>query len=275
MLLALLFVANAAVIALLFAPEERTLEVSFLDVGQGDAIFIEGPTGRQVLVDGGKDRSVLRQLGRRMGPLDRSLDLVIETHPDADHIGGLAGVLRSYEVARFMSPGIPNDTSAARALGAAAEGEVGLETLVARRGMRILLGGGAYADVLYPDRDVAGVETNTGSVVMRVVYGETEFLLSGDAPESVENWLARLDGAALASDVMKAGHHGSRTSTGEELLSAADPEAVVVSAGADNSYGHPHQEVLERIDASGAAVVSTAEEGLIRFVSDGSVVRQK
>src|SRR5689334_4892122 len=84
--IAILFTANAAIFSCILRPQERTLEVSFLNVGQGDAIFIEGPTGRQVLIDGGRDRSVLRQLGKRMGPLDRSIDLVVETHPDADHI---------------------------------------------------------------------------------------------------------------------------------------------------------------------------------------------
>ncbi len=275
LLILVLLAANVPVFCALFWPEKPALEVTFLDVGQGDAIFIEGPTGRQMLIDGGRDRSVLRQLGKRMGPLDRSLDLVVETHPDADHIGGLPGVFAGYEVGEFMSPGIPNDTTPSAALEDALVDELILRPVVARRGMRILLGGGAYADVLYPDRDASHLETNTGSVVLHVVYGSTSFFLSGDAPEGVEDWLVRLDGEALESDVLKAGHHGSRTSTGDALLAAADPEAVVISAGKDNQYGHPHAETLARIAAEGAAILSTAEKGMIRFESDGKTVRQK
>jgi competence protein ComEC len=273
--IALLLLANAAIGTFVSMPEQRVLEVAFLDIGQGDAILITGPTGRQILIDGGRDRSVLRQLGKRMGPLDRSVNLVVGTHPDADHIGGLAGVLKSYAVNAYLSPDIPSETTPSRALAVAVEKEKGITEIVARRGMRILLGGGAYADVLYPDRDVSLVETNTGSVIMRVVYGETSFFLSGDAPEAVEDWLVRLDGEGLSSDVVKAGHHGSRTSTGKALLDITDPEVVVVSAGKDNPYGHPHAETLSRIADSGAVVVSTAEEGTIRFTSDGKTVRQK
>lgn len=259
----------------IFFPGKPNLEISFLNVGQGDSIYIKGPTGLQILVDGGKDRSVLRELGKRMAPLDRSIDLVVETHPDADHIGGLPGVFKNYRIGQFMSPGIPNETNPTEALEHAVADEPILHPLIARRGMRLHLGGGAYADVLYPDRDVAQVETNTGSVVLHVVYGTTSFFLSGDAPESVEDWLVHLDGDNLKSDVVKAGHHGSRTSTGDALLVAADPKVVVISAGKDNSYGHPHAETLARIASSGASVLSTIDEGAVTFVSDGMVIRQK
>lgn len=274
-LLTLAVLLNVFVWPCVFFTPTPTLEVSFLNVGQGDAIFIEGPTGIQMLIDGGRDRSVLRELGKRMGPLDRSLDLVVETHPDADHIGGLTPVFKSYDVGAFMSPGIPNITTPTQALEDAVAHEVILKPILARRGMRVDLGGGAYAEVLFPDRNVEQLETNTGSVVLRVVYGNTSFFLSGDSPEAVENWLVQLDGEELQSDVLKAGHHGSRTSTGEPLLSLADPEVVIISAGKDNSYGHPHKEVLERITTSGAKTLSTAEEGTITFLSDGENIRQK
>lgn len=274
-LLGLTAILNLAIWPFVLLPQHGKLEVSFLDVGQGDAIFIEGPTGIQMLIDGGRDRSVLRELGKRMGPLDRSIDLVVETHPDADHIGGLPGVFKGYEVKQFMEPGIVNLTNPTAALEDAVANEPILHPIIARRGMRIMLGGGAYADVLYPDRDVSNVETNTGSVILHVVYGSTSFFLSGDAPESIENYLGRLDGEALESDVLKAGHHGSRTSTGDVLLTAADPEVVIISAGKANQYGHPHAETLARIEASGAKTLSTIDEGTITFFSDGAKIRQR
>jgi len=273
--LTLVVLLNIIIWPFIFFTPKPSLEVSFLDVGQGDAIFIEGPTGIQILIDGGRDRSVLRELGKRMGPLDRTLDLILETHPDADHIGGLPAVFKNYRVSAFMEPGIPNATNPTSALESAVADELILHPILARRGMRLMLGGGAYADVLFPDRDVAGIETNTGSVVLHVVYGSTSFYLSGDSPESVEDWLVQLDGAELKSDIVKAGHHGSRTSTGEALLTAANPEVVVISAGKNNSYGHPHEEILARIRASGASIVSTIDQGTITFRSNGTIIRQE
>ncbi len=249
---------------------ETKLHVAFLDIGQGDAIFIQSPTGRQVLIDGGKDRSVLRELGKRMSPFDRSLEMVIETHPDADHIGGLPSVFERYRVGAYLSPGVEGQTSYVHALSAAVHEEQALRYEV-RRGDRIELGGGAYLEVLFPDRDVSNVETNTSSLVMRLVYGETSFLLTGDAPESIEQYLISL-GGELESDVLKAGHHGSKTSTGEAFLSAVAPGAVVISAGKDNSYGHPHEEVVSRVEASGARIYRTMGEGAVVFESDGKDV---
>ncbi len=269
---------NAIVLAAFFLPNSapQGLQVSFLDVGQGDSILITGPTGIQVLIDGGKDRSVLRQLPQLMGPLDRTLDMVVATHPDADHIGGLPDVFRVYRVFYFVEPGRVGDTSFYERLDASVVSEAGQKTILARRDMRIHLGDGAYADILFPEGDVEKLrEANDASIVMRVVYGETEFLLTGDAPIWVEDRIVSAYGTALESDVLKAGHHGSRTSTGASWLSVVDPEIVVVSAGKDNSYGHPHPEVLERVTASGASVVSTIDEGTITFVSDGSDVRRK
>ena len=252
--------------------EPGTLQVSVLDVGQGDAIFIESPTGTQVLIDGGRGRAVLRELGKEMSLFDRSIDMVVETHPDADHIGGLPGVFARYRVGYFLSPDIEHETGDVDALEAAIEAEDGAARLVAHRGMRFSLGGGAVLDILYPDRGATNLETNTGSIVARVSYGDTAFMLTGDAPSSVEDWLVALDGEALQSDVLKAGHHGSKTSTGDAWLAAVSPAFVAISAGKDNPYGHPAPETLERVRASGARIVSTIDDGTLEFVSDGRSV---
>ncbi len=272
LILLVVVVLNVVVWVLVLYVPNRPLIVSFLNVGQGDAIFIQSPTGVQMLIDGGRDRSVLRELGKHMSPLDRSIDLVVATHPDADHIGGLTGVLQRYRVGTYLSSDGTSETNTAQALRDAVSHEKGVDVLHAKRGQRILLGDGAYADVLFPDRSVAGVESNTGSIIMRVVYGETSFMLSGDAPSSIEDWIVALDGPSLESQVLKAGHHGSRTSTDETWLAAVDPNIVVISAGKDNSYGHPHQEVLERIAGSGASVLSTVE-GAVSLISNGVDIR--
>lgn len=264
-----LAVLNGIVFSVIYVQNSsKVLAVTFLNVGQGDSILIEAPSGKQMLVDGGPDRSVLRELPKVIGPLDRTLDLVVETHPDKDHIAGLIDVFDRYQVGAFLSPGIPNDTSYTTSLVRASESEPGVVRVEARRGMRIHLGDGAYADVLYPDRDVDEVETNTGSVILQVVYGDTEFMLTGDAPTNVERWLVSLDGDALQSDVLKAGHHGSRTSTDETWLQKVSPSYVVISAGLNNSYGHPHTEVVESIQSFGATLLSTTN-GSVRFITDG------
>jgi competence protein ComEC len=143
--------------------------------------------------------------------------------------------------------------------------------------MRLSLGGGAYADILYPDKDVTFLETNDASIVLRIVYGETEFMLGGDASSSVEDGIVFLYGkdGALQSDVLKANHHGSKHSTDLLWLSAVRPKLVVVSAGKDNSYGHPAPEMLERVEHIGARVVSTIEEGTIVITSDGETLTVK
>ena len=274
--LLILLAANGAVFVRLLAPEKRELTVSFMDVGQGDAILVEGPTGIEMLIDGGKGREVLRELPRLMGPLDRSIDVVVATHPDADHIGGLPAVFTRYAVRRFFEPGRKGESSMAESLEVSVDREPGVSEGMLRNGMRIHLGDGAYADILHPEDNVAQLrETNDASIVMRLVYGETEFMLTGDAPSWAEDRIVSRYGDTLRSDVLKAGHHGSKTSTSPLFLAAVDPAFVVVSAGKDNSYGHPHEDVVARVIASGAAIASTFDEGTIIFVSDGASVSRR
>lgn len=251
--------------------EGGLLEVSILDVGQGDAIFIESPTGAQVLIDGGPHQSVLRPLGREMSFFDRSIDLVMYTHPDADHIGGLPEVLERYKVSFFGETEIEAETALFGALERRRDVE-GAEVISLRRGQVFDLGGGAYLEVLFPDRELRTQESNFSSVIMRLVYGESEFILTGDAPKATEEFLAILDGGELKSDVLKVGHHGSKTSSSVVFLSAVSPRYAVISYGCDNRYGHPHEEVVDRLRSFEAEVLSTCEHGTVTFTSDGQDV---
>ena len=204
-----LLVLNGWMLHLIFNPPAEVLEVHFLDVGQGDAILIKAPGGIDMLIDGGPDRSVMRQLPKKLGLFDRTIDIVIATHPDKDHIAGLADVLDRYQVSYLIESGVEHNSSFVDALEQAALAESGLTRLDARRGTRIHLGESVYADILFPDRDVANIATNDGSIALRLVYGSTSFLLAGDAPSKVEDYLVSLDGTSLKSDVLKASHHGS------------------------------------------------------------------
>lgn len=270
-LLAFLFLATAGIWHAVFTGERGELTVAFLDVGQGDAIFIEGPTGNQMLVDGGPNKKVLRELGAMMPFSDRTIDIVLATHPDQDHIGGLPEVLSRFKTDLFLESGNTSDTGAYKALAHAVE-ESGAKTIIARRGMDIHLGGGARALVLFPDRDMSEAESNSSSIVLLVTYGDISFLLTGDAPKSIEQYLVSLDGDALAAEVLKAGHHGSKTSTGELFLAAVAPAHVVISAGKNNRYGHPHEDVMALLKKSDIKILETRTAGTIIFRSDGETL---
>ena len=244
--------------------------VAFLDVGQGDAIFIEAPDGSQVLVDGGSGKGVLRALSDVMPFYDRSIDLVVATHPDADHIGGLSHVLDRYRVSGYLESGASADTAAYRNLEASLGREQGLARMTVRRGMTVALASSTILAVLFPDRDASGFETNDASIIMRLDYGKTSFLLTGDAPQKIEEYVVALDHASVNVDVLKAGHHGSKTSTSDTLLGWASPIYAVISAGKDNRYGHPHAEVLEKLKNSEIEIVRTDEHGTVRMKSNGS-----
>lgn len=236
-------------------------------------VLIEGPTGVQLLVDGGSDKSVLRGLGETLPFYDRKIDAVLATHPDSDHIGGLPDVFERYEVGVFIESGVLHETIATKKLEEAVQKE-NSKKVTAKKGMRFLLGGGAYVDVLFPDKDVSNFESNTGSVIVRVVYGEIEFMLTGDSPISIERYLV-VQKINLESDVLKAGHHGSKTSTLKQFLDTVSPDYVVVSAGKNNRYGHPHEIVVDRVKNYGAKILSTAEVGTITFYSNGRNLKVK
>lgn len=287
LLLALIFTAYVA-----FREDRRgVMTVVFLDVGQGDAIFIDSPSGRQVLVDGGPGRSVLRELSKVMPFYDRSIDVVVASHPDADHISGLNDVLSRYKVDIFLEPGVESETALFEELNSkierleastqsqGADRSVGLKRFEARRGMTIDLGSGAEFQILFPDRDPSGMESNTASIVARLVYGESEFLLTGDSPKSIEEYLIFLSSQGLnpglKSDVLKAGHHGSKTSSSEAFVSAVSPQYAVISAGKDNRYGHPHEEVIKILQNSGVQILRTDKSGRITFKTDGKNLKLK
>ena len=273
-ILTLLFLSLCIWYAVIRESRNGLLTVSFLDIGQGDSIFIDAPSGRQVLIDGGANGIVLRRLSEVMPWYDRTIDVVIPTHPDADHIGVLIDVLPRYKVGTIIHSDVEGDTATAKALveGMAREGA---RQVIVRRGQIINLGGGAYLEVLSPDRSVKNVDTNTGCVVTRLVYGKTSFMLSCDVPQGIENYLVRLDAGDLRSDVLKAGHHGSRTSSSELFVGFVNPTYAVFSRGCKNKYGHPHKEVVELFARLGIPTLDTCKDGTISFVSDGDTVVKK
>ena len=251
--------------------ECECLKVSFLDVGQGDAILIETPDGKQMLVDGGADTAVLRQLGKELGFFDRTLDLVVTTHPDADHIGGLVSVLERYKVSAILETSNSKKTPVTEAFTAATAAE-GATITDADAGQEIALGEGVVLRVLSPAGDESNWESNTASIVIRVEYGSTSVMLTGDAPLEIENYLVDTYPQFLKSNILKLGHHGSKTSSSDAWLDAVDPDYAVVSAGIGNRYGHPHQEVMQKVFARNIQSSHTGTDGTVTFYSDGKTV---
>jgi competence protein ComEC len=266
--------AMSAAAAFLLLPLAGTaadggLEIVFIDVGQGDAVAIRTPAGRWLLVDAGERDDGWDAGERRVLPYLRArgagrIEALVLTHPHADHVGGAAAVMRGMEVEQVIEPGLPVGSSVYLETLRAAE-ERGVAWAAARQD-RTLQVDGVELQFLWPAVDVldAPADPNDISAVIRVRYAGFSALLTGDAPAWVEERLVARYGADLRADVLKAGHHGSRTSSSAAFLDAVEPALVVVSAGVRNDYGHPHAEVLRRLDARGIELARTDQDGTVR-----------
>lgn len=263
------FTLNITIFHLVYYISGSELIISFLDVGQGDAIFVKVPGGIQVLVDGGANAEILRELGKVMPFYDRSINVIIATHADQDHIGGLVEVLKRFKVDLFLRS---NATSSSAVY-------LELENLIKEKKIReeiimspkiLSLGPGAELDIIFPTQDTTGWETNEASIVSKLVYGENSFLLTGDSPQLIEKYLVGKYGNFLDSDVLKVGHHGSKNSSAELFVGTVSPIYAVISAGLNNRYGHPSQEVLDIFAQFQDKVLQTLGAGMIVFKSDGT-----
>jgi competence protein ComEC len=243
------------------------LEVTVLDVGQGDAILIETPDGADILIDGGPGRAVLRGLGDELAWYDRSIELMILTHPQADHLTGLVDVLDRYVVRRVLAVEGADSSILADDWKEAIDGE-GIITEHPVPGSLFELGSGVRMEVFGPARDLAGdAKLNNTSIVVRITWRDVSFLLTGDIEAKAEHSLVAR-GVELRSTVLKVAHHGSATSSTAEFLEAVQPSVAVVSAGESNRFGHPREDVVDRLDDY-AAVLTTAESGSVHFETDG------
>lgn len=241
------------------------LVVHFIDVGQGDATLFQGPDFT-LLVDAGRhDRSDVVPYLRAAG-VER-INLFVGTHPHSDHIGQFPQVMRAFPVDNVWLSGDLHTTRIfERTLDAILESDAGYHE---PRAGEVFHLGSARIEVVHP-AEVNG-DFNNGSISMRIVYGDVTILLTGDAEAEAEaEMIAR--GHDLRADVLHVGHHGSRTSTSEAFLAAVSPKVAVYSAGQDNSYGHPHAEVIERLRRHGVTVYGTDVHGTIRMTTDGSTI---
>jgi len=245
--------------------DSNILTVRFLDVGEGDSILIDDSHGNQILIDGGKGDNILKKLDEYLPFYDRTIEMIVLTHADFDHLGGVLKVLESYKVENFLYSGIVLTGKSYQEFINLLEKEK-LKIIPAQVGQSVILGNGASLNVLYPDETVNGLEVenaNEYSVVTKLIFNDFSLLLPGDAGRRLEAHLLNA-GLNLKSDVLKVGHHGSKYSTHPLFFIRTNPELAVISVG-ENSYGHPTQEVLSilkniltlRTDSNGDVTIKT------------------
>jgi len=272
-ILGILVVANIfAWIVVYDLSKSKFLEVNFFDVGQGDAIFIETPEQHQILIDGGPSSVILEKLAKEMPFWDRTIDLVILTHPEEDHLSGLIDVLKRYKVENILWTGVLHQAPEYNEWKRVIEAE-GAKIQIAKVGQKIFWNKDPknFFEILYPFEKLTGQdlkEVNNTSVVARLVFGEKSFLFPGDIYKEAEKEI--LDrGVEINSDVLKVSHHGSKTSTSEEFIKMVSPEIAVILVGKDNNYGHPHQETLETFKRNDINILRTDLDGDIKTISNG------
>ena len=268
----LLLIAILVWLVVLTMPDNK-LHVTFLDVGQGDSILIQTPNHQNILIDGGPDPQKLNlELSKKLPFWDRTIDLMISTQPQADHITGLVEVLQRYKVKQVLEPGIPYDSLIHKEwLNLIKDKQIKDE--IASAGQEIDLGNGTRLEVLNPPAKLfqeTSDDVDNNGVVIKLSWGKVSFLFTADIRKEAEFELVR-HRANLKSTVLKVAHHGSRTSTSPQFLAAVDPEIAVISVGGNNTFGHPSPEVVERLvnRLSEEKVYRTDKKGTIEFITDG------
>lgn len=252
------------------------LRVIFLDVGQGDAILIQTPEGKNILIDGGPDKSIIYKLDSYIPITDRTIDIMIATHADLDHITGLAEVLGRYKVDIVLDNGLSGSGPAyyqwQRLIN-----QYNISRIAVDAPDELVVEDDIMLYLLWPDQEVIieqEADRNFASVTAKLVYNDVSFLFTGDATIETEEILIA-KGIDLDADVLKAGHHGSKYSSSIEFVQAVNSDYGIISAGKDNTYGHPSLRVLKNLDVVGAQILRTDINGDILFTTDGERLEVK
>ncbi len=264
------------------------LQLIMLDIGQGDAELLKFPDGQTMLIDCGKDASILSALGRNLPWSKRDLDYLIITHPHADHFGGCLDVLTRFKVHKVYLNGYLGEHS--QLLGSffetlKNEEQIdGAKTLILKTPQTLAVGS-TTLQFIYPDHELArdpripgatenNLDANNTSVVIKVSYGSQDILFTGDMEKPLENYLLKKNPLLLESEILKVGHHGSDSSSGEEFVSSVKPKFCLISSGSSNSYGHPHGETVRRLERANCQVLRTDQRGdiLLALTTSTSII---
>jgi competence protein ComEC len=253
------------------AVEDDNLKVYFFDVGQGDAILIRTPSRQNIIIDGGPDNALVTKLGKSLPFYDQTVDLMILTHPHDDHLVGLIQVLEKYKVKQILYTGVLQPTDNYLAWLKVIK-DKGINLKIARFGQKFVFDQ-VELQIIYPVDDLTNQpmeNLNNSSIVSRLVYVQTDFLFTGDLEEAGEKEILKSSAEQLKARVIKIGHHGSDTSSGEEFLRAVEPDYAVISVGADNNFGHPSRRIIKRLERLGIEILRTDDSGDIVFVTGGT-----
>jgi len=266
LLIGLFFSFGFAVYLLIIIPDSE-FHIYFLDVGQGDSIYIKTPENHQIIIDGGPNNVVMESLGDVIPFFDKSIDLMVLTHPHADHIDGLVEMLHRYKVQSVLITGVNYSNSTYDEFLNILVSK-NIEVFIAEDNFDLKFGD-VFLDIIYPfDQIVSGniKNINNSSIAIKVLYKDRSILLTGDLEEEIESELVEKQ-IDLKSDIYKAGHHGSRTASGKGFLIKVLPDIVVIQCGIGNSFGHPHEESLSRMNELGIKnIIRTDIEGMIEFI---------
>lgn len=243
----------------------KEMAVHFIDVGQGDSIFIEAPNGKTMLIDGGVKGAGKEVVAYLKAQGVNRLDYVVATHPDADHIGGLISVLNSISIKEFIDSGKVHTSQTYEEMLNLIQAK-NIKFTIPEAGDEIQLEDNLIVEVLAADESAS--DNNDASIVLRAEYQNISFLLMGDADHGVEQELLQ-KGTDVQATILKAGHHGSNTSSSPRFVEAVSPLATILSYGQDNKYGHPHAEVIDILQNVNSEIYSTAEAGTIVITTDG------
>ena len=244
--------------------DAKEMSVHFIDVGQGDAIFIRTPNNRTMLIDGGVKGAGQTVVNYLRSQNVKQLDYVVATHPDADHIGGLIAVLNSISVKHFIDSGKVHTSQTYEEMLSLIQAK-NIPFTVPTTGDQITVDKAITIDVLNADEHAS--DNNEASIVLRLAYNDVSFLLAGDAGIAMEREIVK--NFDVRSTILKAGHHGSNTSSSRTFLNSVKPEATILSYGQDNKYGHPHAEVITELQKIGSKIYGTAEAGTIVATTNG------
>lgn len=239
-------------------------EVHFIDVGQGDAVFIKLKSAN-ILIDGGERDSIVSDYLK--ANLIKTLDIVVSTHPHSDHIGGLINILENFNVKEVIDPSVAHTTKTFEDYLTLIDNK-NIKFTEGRAGIKRTYGNDITFNILHPENP-SEKHLNDASVVVKLIVKNVSFLFTGDAELNSENEMLLSSQSLLQSNILKAGHHGSRTSTSERFLNAVKPEAAVISCGADNKYSHPHSETLHRLHSRNILIYRTDLHGHIIISTDG------
>ena len=237
----------------------------FFNVGQGDSALINLLGDNEILIDGGPDNTVLYKLGKYLPIYNRDIELMILTHPHADHVTGLVSVLKKYKVERVMYTGVEYESEI---YGEFLESVKGDRVSRVDRVDKVILGENIFLEVIYP-KDIEDIENiedvNDTSIVFKLDTSDKDFLFTGDISVEVEKYiLENINNLEIKTDVLKVAHQGAETSSSQEFLEIVDPEAAVISVG-KNSFGHPSLRVIKRLERLGVEVYRTDVEGDVVF----------